>query len=497
MSKKVNLDPILHILDNRDPDRAWLQLLEVFLPVGVADSLQLRAATGFSRDRVNRLLKRFRRAAPANAPIISEFKESLPRPIRKGRRPIVYRLEETGAALLRKCGHPHARPCELHDPTPIAHALATLEVRLAALAAGLTVQTERKLTFGQDAIRPDNLVSLPHGTVALFETEQVANGALLRRIMKGLQNKLAFFRSKESKSVSPTVRVLFNLARNRDWDSTLATWERAVAIAAEKHGGALPFRLLAMPLPEFLANPDWDEPPSDRWENLLDPARLPTFGAAQPVETDKTLISARKKQRLPQGLRRALSPHDDRLILAAYWQMFREQAQGQFPQADPAFFDLVSLIYAASHDNEVRSPLAQASLPKASLYLLRKYLEMHPDLRQALNKAITRGSGSMKWSPTTILHRMQQVVRVFLKFHGFTPDGPLVVEADLPPWDVPGPRDFRVSVCIKKAELLMGDRDGVVPGRDTVRRVEQALAWVIWALFVYSAEVGVKHAPFW
>lgn len=496
MSKKVNLDPILHALDERDPDRAWLQLLEVFLPVGVADSLQLRAATGLSRDRINRLLKRFKRAAPANAPIISEFKDSVPRPIRKGRRPTVYRLQETGAALLRKCGHPHARACELHDPTPIAHALATLEVRLAALAAGLTVQTERKLTFGKGTVRPDNLVTLPDGTVALFETEQVANGALLRRIMKGLQNKLAFFQSKESEAFSPTVRVLFNLARNRDWDSTLATWERAVANVASS-AGALPFRLLAMPLPEFLADPDWDEPPSDRWEDLLDPAQLPSFGAAQQGETDKSPIPAPKKQRLPQGLRRALSPHDDRLILAAYWQMFREQAQAQFPQADPAFFDLVSLIYAVSHDDESRSPLAQASLPKASLYLLGKYLQMHPDLRQALSKAITRGSGSMRWSPTTILHRMQQVIRVFLEFHGFTPDGPLVVEANLPPWDRPGPRDFRVSVCIKKAELLMGDRDGVLPGQDTVRRVEQALAWVLWALFVYSAEVGVKHAPFW
>ncbi|MBC7250102.1 MAG: hypothetical protein H5T62_07445, partial [Anaerolineae bacterium] len=404
--------------------------------------------------------------------------------------------EESGAALLRKCGHPHARACQLRDPTPIAHALATLDVRLAALAAGLTVQTEQKLSFGQDVIRPDNLLTLPDGTRALFETEQGANPALLRRILKGLQNKLAFFRSQESRAFSPTVRVLFNLTRNRDWDSTLAVWERALALLAQQHG-TLPFRLLAMPLPEFLHHPDWAEPPDpQRWEDLLDPASLPSFGPTQPVESDRAPLPAPRKQRLPQELHRALAPHDDRLILAAYWQSFREQAQGQLPQADPAFFDLITLIHAASHD-EARPPLAQAALPRASLYLLAKYLQMHPDLRKALNKALTRGSGSMKWSPTTILQRMQQVIRVFLKFHGFTPDGPLMVAAELPPWDRPGPRDFQVSVGIHTAELLMGDRDGVVPGQDTVRRVEQALAWVLWALFAYAEEVGLKRAPFW
>jgi len=67
----------------------------------------------------------------------------------------------------------------------------------------------------------------------------------------------------------------------------------------------------------------------------------------------------------------------------------------------------------------------------------------------------------------------------------------------MPPWDEPGPRDFRVSVQVSEPALLIGDRDGVVPGRDEVRRVERALAWVLWALFVYSAEVGLKRAPFW
>ena len=30
-----------------------------------------------------------------------------------------------------------------------------------------------------------------------------------------------------------------------------------------------------------------------------------------------------------------------------------------------------------------------------------------------------------------------------------------------------------------------------------VQAAEEALAWVLWALFVYSEGLGLKHAPFW
>ena len=36
-----------------------------------------------------------------------------------------------------------------------------------------------------------------------------------------------------------------------------------------------------------------------------------------------------------------------------------------------------------------------------------------------------------------------------------------------------------------------------MPDRDQVRQVEQALAWVIWALFVYCDEIGLSHPAFW
>ncbi len=47
----------------------------------------------------------------------------------------------------------------------------------------------------------------------------------------------------------------------------------------------------------------------------------------------------------------------------------------------------------------------------------------------------------------------------------------------------------------KKPTLVKGD--GVVPGREEVARAEEALAWVLWALFAYAEEIGLKAPPFW
>ncbi len=53
------------------------------------------------------------------------------------------------------------------------------------------------------------------------------------------------------------------------------------------------------------------------------------------------------------------------------------------------FFEVMEVIYGASHGSgDVRR---EAAYPYASVYLLRKYLEMHPALREALKKALGRG----------------------------------------------------------------------------------------------------------
>lgn len=81
----------------------------------------------------------------------------------------------------------------------------------------------------------------------------------------------------------------------------------------------------------------------------------------------------------------------------------------------------------------------------------------------------------MRWNVTTILHRMQEVMRVFLRYHGYEVGRGLMAVPEAG-WDrEEGPQDFGVAVRIHP-EVLLGEGSGVVPGPGEVRRAEGALA---------------------
>jgi len=167
----------------------------------------------------------------------------------------------------------------------------------------------------------------------------------------------------------------------------------------------------------------------------------------------------------------------------------------EHPRPDPVFFEVMGVIYAASH-SEGQSVVRRAAYPYASVYLLGKYLEMHPKLRGRLRRALERGRETMRWNVTTILHRMQGVIREFLRYHGYEV-GRWLLAVPESSWERgEGPQDFGVRVRIHP-EVLMGEGDGVVPGQEAVARAEEALAWVLWALFAYAEEIGLKAPPFW
>ncbi|MBN2393353.1 MAG: hypothetical protein JXR84_21660 [Anaerolineae bacterium] len=50
-------------------------------------------------------------------------------------------------------------------------------------------------------------------------------------------------------------------------------------------------------------------------------------------------------------------------------------------------------------------------------------------------------------------------------------------------------------------EMLLGHKDGVYFAREITAPAERALAWVLWALFAHSLEVGLKlqgeYPAFW
>ncbi len=493
-------------LDQNDAPGRWRRVLETLLPTGVADMTQIELATHLSRDQLKGLVIKFGKVTGGGPPLLYRVEVKVPRPGQRGRVPTIYRLGEAGAGVMHAVGCPDARPCGLTSAVSISHALAMLDVHLAARQAGLAVVTDRELANGRgQLLRPDNVITLADGSQALFETEQAARAAQLERIVESIRNKAGFFRAAApERRISPAVGVLFALPRGRDLERTWQVWERAVAAVADARDGALPFRLLALPLDEFLARPDWGEPPdAGRWRNLLNPALLAGFTPA-PVVLDPepgtgggALVPAGKPALLPAPLAR-YSAVESRLVLAAMWQVFRESASAELaagPRPDPAFFELMTMIYLAGHQPQA-PVLVRAGLPRASWWFLYEYLRIHLPLRDALDAELTRGGG-MTWNASTIKHRMQKTVDTFLAYHGFRSDGPLFACADGAEWNSQTTRQFFVRVAIRVPELLLGDGDGLMPAPQEVQLAEQALAWVLWTLFANGEQVGLKRPPYW
>ena len=458
------------------PDTAR-PVLETFVPTGLADANQVQQFTNLTRDRVARALERL-----LSGQLLVPWKRPLPRPDQRGKPANTYLLTREGAEVLTAIGFKGARACGLQDDLTLLHRLAMTDLHLAAAKAGVPIRTDQQLRFNGRELRPDHLVTLEDGRSLLFEVEQAASTETLRRVVESLQNKRDFFASNPG-NLLPEIRMVLQLPRGTKWDRTLRTWEKAMSIVQERSGGPLGFRLFAIPRREFLQSPEWGEARNLFWLEVVAP--------------EKSTVLQPHSQPVPKALLYRTA-HEDHLVLAALWQDFQENvqsAQEQFPRPDPEFFRTLRLIHAASHDREL-SDLEQAAMPYASIYLLDQYLSIR-NLRPTLNKSIHNGKGSLRWNPTTILHRMQVVINTFLGLHGWRADGPLFVTASMSDWQDVTQRTFGVNVKIRKPTILMFADDLVVPTRAEIEQNERALAWNLWALFAYSLDLGLGRVEFW
>ena len=467
---------------------------------GVADFQQLQTNTGVSRDRLNRILDLLT-ATMRNLPsVLKLYPRALGRPGERGRARRVYLLGELGASYLERLQEGEFSACNLADDVPVLHAIAMLDLHLCAQTAGLAIQTDKTVRYAETKeIRPDHQVRLKDGSLALFEIEQAAGPETLRRLIESLKHKQDFFQSEESKQFSPDIRMLVTLPPGKDRERTYRMWEQAEESVCQKTGGQLAFRLLVMPLADFLEAPDW-ECAGASWRDISPQQSATSESADTGTSTEITTTKPGKlaKSALPRELLYRTT-HDDALVLDALWQFFWETAQLQqkeFHMPDPEFLNLVRLIYVASHDAS-QPVLQQAAEPYASIYLLHQYLVMHPRLMESLRSLIHAGKGSVRWNPTTIMHKMQVVFNGFLSYHGWRSNGPLIAYANLSDWSREETRTFGVNVRILDPELLMCPGDVVVPTQGEVCLTERALAWVLTALFAYSRELQLGRVDFW
>ena len=101
---------------------------------------------------------------------------------------------------------------------------------------------------------------------------------------------------------------------------------------------------MVMSLAEFITAPDWSNPVTSlKWTEL------------KPVSTKRALVKPSSKSlaapNVPVELTQR-SARDDVLVLKSLWLFFQESASnlGHTPLPDPVFFDVMRIIYAASHD---------------------------------------------------------------------------------------------------------------------------------------------------
>jgi hypothetical protein len=452
-------------------------VLECFAATGLADLSQIMKHTSLTRDKVNRVLERL-----TSKDLLKTYPRNLSRPDKGGKPSAIYQLSEEGANVLKTLGHPRAHASGLNDDTTTLHRLAMTELHLAASRAGIEIRTDRPLPYNDTELRPDHQIMLPDGNVLFFEIEQKASAAILRRIVESLQHKQDFFASRAHPNVLPEVRMLLYLKRNKEWEKTVKVWDRALGVVKENAKGKLNFRLFAVPLHEFLEKPDWETERELFWKEVLPPQPQTAMAVAEPKD-------------LPTLMQR--TAREDRLVLRALWQDFAERIQPGMglPKADPEFFQLMQLIYSASHD-EQQPLIDQAGTPHASLYLLRRYLEMK-QLHGRIRTELHRGERDTRWNITTILHRMQGVANVFLTAHGWRAYGLLLVQASANDMKTRETRVFDMLVKIRNAQILMNRDDLVMPDAKEVQAVEQALSWVLYALFAYSEELGLGSLSYW
>ena len=353
----------------------WQSILEAFTITGVLDSEQLQSVCGLQRMQLTRLLDKMESFRNGLPPILHKLDQGIRRPGVRGRAPNVYLLGESGAGLLRLLDHEDAQACRLNNDTAITHALGMVDVHLAANRASIPILTDHTLNYGdQGILRPDH--QLPGGKTRILEVEQAAGSDTLRRLVTSLEHKQALFTSPEAGQYESSVLMLIQLPRGSVWERTLKTWRTAIELCVEKLGHPLDFQIRALPLQDFLRQPDWDGSQRLDWIDLGEPQAETSI--------EKTPAPSARKSQAPAGLMYRTT-RQDQLVLVALWQDFKSLSTRdaeRFPIAGPDFLQLVHLIYSASSGYRA-TVFESASVPYAALYLLQQYLKNAPRLARA------------------------------------------------------------------------------------------------------------------
>jgi hypothetical protein len=450
----------------------WLLLLKPLAIAGIADSIQIRTASGIERTRQHRIVDKFTQFNSGLPPVLHLLDHTIPRTGQRGRLPNIYLLTDTGAALLRAAGLPDAHACGLQDDHAMAHKLCMVDIHLSAAKQNLEVLTDRVVPFRDtETLRPDHQIRLSDGTTGIIEVEQVATQGIVPRISNSLNQKYKFFSAPESAGYRKEIRMVLNVPPGHKFIKTCNVWRSVIENLREELGEPLNFTLKAIPLVDFLLEPEWEVETSARWWDL-------TAVVREPQERDAAQESDREG-------RITRNSKEDLVLLTALHLALKQEQEPQWAKTiDLEFLDVMLKIYEASHPEDNQSPLRWMP-PHGSLSLLKDYFDLHPTLRRRLHASLHHNTSKWSWNSRTILHRMQRVINTFLAYYGWKSNAYLSAKAVLAEGAA---EPFQVSV---------GTIGFFWGGPDESRRKTDALQWVLTALFQHAEELGLGRPRFW
>lgn len=475
------VDELLNELDQTFRGDAWLEVLQAISIMGVINNQQLITMTSIERDSLGRLLNRMEEASGSNK-LFKRFELKVQRG-RRGRAPKIYCLTELGAALLRKSGSRDVRAYGETNPIAISHDLCIVDLFQLARKSKLEVKLEERIYFSEkEYLLPDLLLKMENGLPVFIEVEQAVHPNYLRRMVESLRRRLSFFSSDTGKFYSPDIRMLFNLPANgKEVESSIERWKSVLDILSNENGNRLPFRVMAMSIHSFLDSPKWTSDFDDRWIDVV---------KYSPLQRTYSPITSILPTDLPSYDRT-----DDQFVLNALSQWFEENShkqQSKFALPDKHFLEIIQLIYLASHKPNY-SALEKAAFPHASLFLLKRYFYLHPELKHLLRRIIDRDWYSTRCSPTTILSKIQCVIDLFLYYHGWNNRDQLIAYTIIGSWNEDGPKDYGIRVKISSSEILLREPEEVAPTEHEIRSIEKMLAWVLWSMITFSKQLGIQE----
>lgn len=469
-----NTADLIQALDKAMRDQRWKPILQAFLPMGLSTTRHVQDATGFPRDKATRCMDQLEGFFLDGVPLVTRHDRTLRVPGGSKRPSTIFLLSEGGAKLLQHLGL-DARACKLKEDTAILHALCMLSIaHMAARQSDLQVITDKSLPYGDGRqIRPDHQIVPANGRRFLIEIEQQASPKLLPRIMESLANKQAFFKSPESAGIQPVIRMLLNLKPGRDFHKTIKVWKEAMRQVGQTSGQELGFSIMVLPFSVFLSAPEWEEELSNRWQEI------------DPHDGYDHSSAAEQTSQMPSARRPRRSLEKDIVLLGALAQEFDETIPDEQRWPDWDMLQLVRTIYEAAHGREHNTFEEVAGVPLVSIYLLREYLNLHPELLTRLRQSIHFNKSKVVWTQQNILHRMRIVIRTFLAYHGWRSSNVIKI---YPTIDGDGRGDYTVNCHWNST-----------PNRYKFRNSEitDALQWVLWALFEYAEDLGLGRPEFW